>query len=441
MNNIIKGLIVVIACVLFFFSSLFAIRSYGSRRDALKQQPKETKAAQVDAETMQEEAETAKGEAETAKGEAETAQGEVETAQGEVDMTIISKNFDGELIKFLEDSGFKDKNYMVSPASLRAVLVLAVAGADSDTKTALLSAMGFDNENEMNAWYEKVSKSPDPTGMFMTYKLLCSAWHNSDKAGTISPDYKAVIKEKYNAEANDVPSDELTGKVNKWVDEGTEGLIPKVSDNLSAEDLVLVNTIYLKCSWFNEFDKMMTSEDDFTAYDGSSVSKEFMEQTGAFRYYEDSDGKFVIMPMKNGISTVAALGNIEDVLAKIGSASDENVHIKLPKFETDTSFENEEMSAFIKNRGADVAFSPEADFSVMSSDSKLFISGIVQQTRIKLDEDGIEAAAASMVRVLGSGLPGEEGDTKEFIADEPFKFYIITDTEVPEVLFCGQVVK
>jgi serpin B len=301
--------------------------------------------------------------------------------------------------------------------------------------------MGFDNEDEMNAWYEKVSVSPDPTGMFMTYKLLNSAWHNLDKAGTISSDYKDIIREKYNAEANDVSADEITGAVNKWVDEGTEGLIPKVSDNLSEEDLVLVNTIYLKCSWFNEFDKMATSEGDFTAYDESTVSKEFMEQTGAYRYYEDSDGKFVIMPMKNGISAVFALGNIDDVLGKIDKVSGETVHIKLPKFDTDTSFENEEMSEFIKSRGAAVAFSPGADFSVMSSDSDLFISGIIQQTKIKVDEEGIEAAAASMVSVLGSGLPGEEGDIKQFIADKPFKFYIITDTEVPEVLFCGQIVK
>ena len=96
---------------------------------------------------------------------------------------------------------------------------------------------------------------------------------------------------------------------------------------------------------------------------------------------------------------------------------------------------------FIKERGAGIAFTSDADFTVMSKDGQFYGSDIIQKTRIKVNEDGIEAAAASAVMVLGAAPPSLENRPKEFIADEPFRFYIITDTDKPEILFCGQIVK
>ena len=470
MNNALKGLIVVVACVLFFFACLSAVKEIGSNRKALigdtavaTIEDRDDSVEKIDEETSTEDmtdlveeldednstedmtntvekTESAEIKENEDLGAEETK--DENTFQGENnDMKEVSGDFDEALISFLEDSGFKDKNYMVSPASLRAVLTLAVAGADSDTKSSLLAAMGFSDEEEMNTWYEKVAGiSETPVGD-MNYKLLNSVWHNTDMPGSISENYKAIIGEEYNAEANDVAGDKITGAVNNWVDEGTEGLIPKMSDDLSQVDLVLVNTMYLKCSWFKEFDEEATTEGDFTTFDGSKVKKDFMEKTQNCSYYEEDGGKLVILPMMGSVRAVFTIGNIDDVCEKVNNAVDGRVHIKLPKFETDSSFSNNEMSEFIKRRGAEIAFTPEADFSVMSSDRELFISDIIQQTKIKVDENGIEAAAATMIAVLGAAFPGNIEEPWEFIADEPFRFYIITETEKPEILFCGQIVE
>ena len=424
MNNIFKALAVIVASVLFFLASLSAIRNIGGRREAgafIKM---------VEAKSVEDTNEAE----EMSDGDADSA-GEGDT------MKKITKDFDGELIAYLEEAGFENENYMVSPASLRAVLVLAVAGADSDTKTALIKAMGFDNEEEMNQWYEKVMNSPDTTNMFLNYKMLNSAWHNTGLKGTISDDYKKIVTEKYGAEANDVSASEITDAVNKWVNEGTEGLIPSISDDLSGDDLVLVNTIYLKSQWINKFTAIATMEDDFKAFDSSVVKKEFMENTDNFDYYEDSNGKLVVMPLEGGVSAVFTLGDIDDISDKMKSVSNVKVHIRLPKFEEETAFANKEMTEFIKSRGAGIAFTPEADFSVMSKDTGLFVSDIVQKTKIEVNEEGLEAAAATMAIVLGTAFPGEPEEIKEFIADEPFRFFIVTDTEEPEILFCGQIVK
>ena len=43
--------------------------------------------------------------------------------------------------------------------------------------------------------------------------------------------------------------------------------------------------------------------------------------------------------------------------------------------------------------------------------------------------------------MLGSAPPGPEEEPKEFIADEPFKYYILTSGKVQEILFYGQIME
>ena len=68
-------------------------------------------------------------------------------------------DFTASLIRFIEENGYKDKNYIISPASFRAALALAAAGADSNTKEELLSAMGFNNMEDLNRLYSSVTAS------------------------------------------------------------------------------------------------------------------------------------------------------------------------------------------------------------------------------------------------------------------------------------------
>ena len=76
----------------------------------------------------------------------------------------------------------------------------------------------------------------------------------------------------------------------------------------------------------------------------------------------------------------------------------------------------------------------------MSSDMKLYITDIIQKTKIKVDEEGIEAAAATAV-MMTEGAIAVEPEVKEFNANEPFKYMLLTDGSDPELLFYGQIVK
>ena len=383
------------------------------------------------------------------------------------DKTEVTKGtsaFDKELIEFIEQQGFGKKNYMVSPTSFRAALTLAIAGADTETKQELIEAMGFNNMEEVNAWYASVEKmiegfdksikedrenfeetiaryAPEMKAPEGSLVMLNSIWNNTDLNGKFAKDYIKYVQKYYGAEAHDVNSRNITDKVNGFVNKGTNGLIPTISNDLSNANAVLVNTLYLKSGWVNSFSDYMTATGSFTTITGERVEKEFMEQQESFRFYEDKNGKLVVLPLNGGMYAVFTLGEVKDISDALKKASYEETIVKLPKFEIESSFSENEFISYLQKRGAELAFTQDADFSVMCKDTGWMISDIIQKTRIKVDEEGLEAAAATAIMMTESCLMEDPVQPKEFIADEPFKFYICGDSTGTEMLFCGQIVE
>ena len=375
----------------------------------------------------------------------------------------INMDFNSPLIDFIEKYGFADKNYMISPTSFRAALALTVSGADNETKDELLKAMGFNSMDELISWYEGVTASVDSYNNWLknaqdefneyrdyyeddaqapdgAFDLENSIWRNTKSSGKLSKKYIEYVKETFGATAENVSEKKITDTVNSWINENTNGLIPSISNDLSYADLILVNTLYLRTSWVNDFFEPATQEGNFRTLSGETAKKDFMSQQDKFRYYEDKNGKFVVLPMNGGINAVFILGEVDDVVSKIANASIEEVAVKLPKFELETSFSENQLIDFCKARGAGQAFTLDADFSLMSDDMKLFISDIIQKTKIKVDEKGIEAAAATAV-IMTESCALEEPEVKEFFANQPFKYMILTDSDSPELLFYGQLVE
>ena len=82
------------------------------------------------------------------------------------------------------------------------------------------------------------------------------------------------------------------------------------------------------------------------------------------------------------------------------------------------------------------AFGPgEADFSGMDGTKSLFISDVIHQAFIDVNETGTEAAAATAVIIALGMAPGEP---KVFRADHPFIF-IIQQRDTGNILFIGRV--
>ena len=126
---------------------------------------------------------------------------------------------------------------------------------------------------------------------------------------------------------------------------------------------------------------------------------------------------------------------------KIAKAGPENVIVTIPKIDLETDFSNGEFVDFLKACGVRRAFdSGSADFSAMI-DHPVFVSDIIQKTRLKLDEEGVEAAAVTAI-MKQSGAFFVPNEPKAFTADEPFSFFIYTTcNDTTAILFAGEIIE
>ena len=374
-------------------------------------------------------------------------------------------DFDSSLIAFLEDSGLERESFMVSPLSFRAALALAVSGAEGETKQALFRAMGFDSMEEVVDWYagllegvsafqeglerEKRMYEEYPDDYFggaapdRAYSIANSVWHNSSREGGFRADYIKNAGDWFDALASEAPGEQLAKAVNDWVNEKTNGMIPSIAGDLSEMEAVLVNALYLRSSWVNSFSDYATHPGDFTTVDGDTVKMDFMTQQETFGYYEDEDTQLVILPMKGDINAVFVLGSTENILDKLDRCVWEEVIVTLPKFELETSLDQGELVKYLDKMGAGIAMTEQADFSAMAEGPFPWCIGdIIQKSKIKVDEDGIEAAAVTAIMMEATAMEMDPPQPKVFTADRPFSFYLYHSGSSPqELLFYGQYMK
>ena len=84
-------------------------------------------------------------------------------------------------------------------------------------------------------------------------------------------------------------------------------------------------------------------------------------------------------------------------------------------------------------------FTDQAEFGPMFTE-QLFVGDIVQKAKVHIDEEGLEAAAATAMALCGCAMPEEAPEPEIFRADRPFCCYIVNGFETPELLFWGQIV-
>lgn len=382
-------------------------------------------------------------------------------------------DFNNQLIAYLGENGYENENYMISPTSYKAALCLAAAGAKGQTQDELLKAMGFQSVDEMDAWYsmaynetvdfndslntekadiEEIQNDPEMSEYYSIYgepdgafRLVNSIWANEDGNPVFTQEYIDLVKEKYDAPATTLPGAELADAVNSWVSDATEGLINNLTNDMSSVDLALVNALYLRAGWEDSFSEGLTVDEDFTTIDSETVTKTYMCKQDETYYYEGENGKLIILPLDYGVKAAFVIGDIDDIDTALNEATECDVDIKLPKLDMESEFDSSVLIGYLKSQGVELAFddSGVADFSTMST-VPVYISDILQKTRIKTDEEGLEAAAvtAVMMTEAAAAMP-EEKEVKTFYATEPFKFFVYTEleNEENEVLFYGQMVK
>jgi len=353
----------------------------------------------------------------------------------------------------------KTGNQIFSPFSISTAMAMVYAGARNETASQMRQTLVFDNTGKFHAGFGRLlGQLNDNSKGKISLNIANGLWAQQDFPfldayfETVKTNYGSVLK---NVDFIDNSRREATrNEINAWVAKNTNDRIKNIlrkSDLDGFTRMVLVNAIYFYGAWDKPFEKLLTKTKNFTQADGSRDSVPFMNQMGMFNYYEDEKIKALEMPYNENVaSMIVILPNRADGMEACGKALDYtyfqeitgslrsvNVSLSLPKFKMNFGME---LNSTLSQMGMPLAFSQDsADFSGMTGKRDLYISKVIHQAFVEVDEKGTEAAAATAVTMSVMMSPRPVAPII-FNADHPFLF-LIRDNTTGSILFMGKVMK
>ncbi len=350
-------------------------------------------------------------------------------------------------------------NRFYSPFSISTALAMVYAGARNETALQMSQTLNFDQSDKFHTDYKNLlGKLHEGAAGTIKLNIANGLWAQSDYR--FLDTYIDIIRSNYTAELKNVDfkdnaeRETIRNEINSWVEKNTSNRIRNIltrGDLNALTRLVLVNAIYFYGDWANPFTKELTKTRDFRLIDGTKDTVPFMNQGDRFNYFEDSKIQAVEIPYTdNKASMVIFLPNTTDGLTElvksfdygyyqevVGSLQSTDVSLSLPKFKMDFRFE---LGGTLSQMGMPLAFSQGgADFSGMTGNRDLFISKVIHQAFVNVDEKGTEAAAATAV-VIDRTMAPHHAEPKIFNADHPFVF-LIRDNTTGSILFMGTIMK
>ncbi len=344
-------------------------------------------------------------------------------------------------------------NIFYSPYSLLAALAMTYEGARGQTAEEMARVF-YLPEDEVRwsglAGFYNAINQPDREYVLDTANALWPAqdYHFLD-------DYFEVIERYYRGKIE--PLDYVTDPegsrltINNWVEEQTrdkiKNLIPAgFIDPLTR--LVLTNAIYFKGQWLTEFDPDLTRNESFYVNKDKEIEVPMMRRTdeeAVFDYARLDDVQIlslpykgeevamtIILPDRGQLEAVEASLSLEQLNYYRSALNRQRVDVYLPRFKMDTKYI---MNDDLSDLGMPSAFSSQADFSGLTGARDLYISAVIHQAFVEVNEEGTEAAAATGVVMQELAIM----DLPVFRADRPFIF-LIEHLETGAILFMGRVV-
>jgi len=365
----------------------------------------------------------------------------------QVSMISSENTFALDLFKKVIENRGATGNVIISPLSISSALSMTVNGANGSTREAMLTALrqnGLTTDMINNA-YKDLTDALLKVDQRVLISVANSVW--TENNFVVKNPFKETLTRYYTADAKsfDITDPKVPGLVNSWIESKTNGLIKNMVDQLDPNTvMLLVNAIYFKGKWTNQFDKAKTVNSEFHKSDGTTVNVPMMSQKTDLKVYKGEgfsmaefpygQGNFVmdvILPdEKNG--TYSPLPDISNtnLTVWLASMSKTETEVTFPRFKYGYK---KELKDILSDMGMGVAFSDFADFSNIS-DLSTKLSFVLHQAFIETNEEGTEAAAATI-----SGI-----STTSVII--PFKFdidhqfiYLIRETSTNSILFMGRV--
>ena len=358
------------------------------------------------------------------------------------------------LKKNLEKEG-KDKNVMISPASIMLALDMTASGATGDTLAQIMNLYGGvdDPQGQLSYAADLLKRMNETEGVKL--HAADSIWiNNKIMPDGLKSDYVDFVKKYFDAELDSLAFDKAAqDRINNWVSEKTDKMIPSIVDDLDPSTaMMLINAITFDGKWSNQYKPSNVNDGIFRNAAGEEKNARLMRSKedyyvendkaeGFIKYYEGYQYAFVVMLPKDKNQNAGDLISGftgEEFDEYINSASsDYLLSGVLPQFNYDWSGSIVEQ---LKALGMEIPFDVDkADFSGIAGNGKdLYINNVIHKTHIEVDENGTKAAAVTAVDVALGAAMIDDQQRKEVICDRPFA-YAIVDTTDNTPVFIGTV--
>lgn len=359
-------------------------------------------------------------------------------------------SFSIKLFKSLAD----EDNIIISPLSVAMVLYPLWEGARGNTKSQMEETLNLGLiKSGLKQYIKNLINSFNDSNASIELKLANAIWLNAANNSSPSQAFLTDAKSYYKNEINEAYFDSSTvKKINNWANTQTNGKIQDILSSLSADEvMVLINAIYFKGDWTNEFDPDDTDDRTFYFANGTEEQRPFMEHMEEYAYFENDQVQvikmpygdedypeafmYVILPSENSNLDVLCKNlNYNNLNEWLSELSSHRVHLKLPKFTTKSDIN---LKDILSQWMPDAFDSDNADFS--KANINACIGRILQKAFIEVNEKGSEAAAVTAVTMVSRSIPSEI-PVSEFAVmnvNRPFIYMIQHVSGV--IIFTGQV--
>lgn len=370
----------------------------------------------------------------------------------EVETRDINDKFTGAMADFavslFQSACDKTESSMISPLSVMLALSMAANGASENTLKEMENVLGGGMPvSELNS-YLKTYREALPNTKKARINISNSVWFKENHH-VIKKSFLQTNADYYGAAAFSAKFDGSTiTDINKWVKNGTRGMIDKIVDKIDVNDfMILINTIAFEAEWGQIYYQHQVVRDDFTTLNGDKKSVDFLSGT-EYKFISDESATGFIKPYAEGYSFAALLPNEdvtldeyimsmtgESLLNTFKNSEDITTYTRLPKFEYEY---NIEMNNALISMGMGDAFADTADFSNLTDDDNdAYISQVLHKTFISVTEKGTKAGAATKVTITDKSAAGGES-FRTVTLDRPF-IYAIIDNLNSLPVFIGTV--
>lgn len=376
----------------------------------------------------------------------------------------LMDDYRGTLDDFLTGSipaflgGAAGENKVYSPLNVYLAFGMLAEITDGQSRQQILDAMGADSIEALRTRVNALWNANYQDDGLTTCLLAGSFWLRDDM-GYLQPTLDSLAEHYYaSSYRGQMGSGDYNAALQAWLNEQTGGLLKEQAAGVELDPstvIALATAIYYKAGWADEFGEAATAPDTFHSAKGD-VTCDFMHSSDGGILYRGDGFTATSKPMQNGGAMWFLLpdegttpetlldGRFTDFLLseKWDETADNYwadqehhiINLSLPKFDVDS---DTDLIPGMRAMGINDVFDWSiSDFTPLTDEAdNLYVSEARHAARVKVDEEGVEAAAYTVIDEKSAGML--MGDEVDFTLDRPFLFAVTGEDGLP--LFVGVV--